>query len=116
MSMTAVQDFLGKVSEDQALQNDLAKALEAENDRQAVTDLAISKGYDFSPEELAAEVERRRQEVIQRQEAGELSDEELEAVAGGEFVATAVASAIIGSLGLSISSAQTTIGIFKPKW
>ncbi|MDB9524599.1 Nif11-like leader peptide family natural product precursor [Oscillatoria sp. CS-180] len=116
MSATAVQEFLGKVSEDSALQNDLAKALEAENDRQAVADLAKSKGYDFSPEELAAEVERRKQEVVQRQEAGELSDEELEAVAGGELVASAVISAVIGSAGLTVASVQTTIDIFKPKW
>ena len=113
MSIAAVQEFLGKVSEDQALQKDLAKALEAENDRQAVTDLAKSKGYDFSSEELAAEVERRQQEVANRQEAGELSDEELEAVAGGAcsplFVKTAVATIIAtGSL--------TAAAISKAKW
>ena len=116
MSMTAVQDFLGKVSEDQALQHDLAKALEAENDRQAVTDLAKSKGYDFSPEELAAEVERRQEEVARRQEAGELSDEELEAVAGGEFVISASFTALIGSIATSVASATTVEKIFNPKW
>ena len=59
MSATAVQEFWGKVSEDQALQNDLAEVLEVENDCQTVTGPAKSKGYDFSSEELAAEVERR---------------------------------------------------------
>jgi hypothetical protein len=40
MTITAVQEFLSKVAEDQALQSELAQVLEAENDRQAVTDLA----------------------------------------------------------------------------
>jgi hypothetical protein len=40
MSIAAVQEFLSKVAEDQALQSELAQVLEAENDRQAVTDLA----------------------------------------------------------------------------
>jgi hypothetical protein len=48
MSTTAVQDFLTKVSEDQALQGELAKALESDNDRQAVTALANSPmGMNF---------------------------------------------------------------------
>jgi len=78
-----VEEFLNNVEEDQALQADLAKALEAENDREAVTALAKSKGYDFSSEELWAEVQKRQAEFEQKQAAGELSDEELEAVAGG---------------------------------
>ena len=115
MSVTAVQEFLDKVVEDQALQADLAKAMEAENDRQAVTDLAKSKGYDFSAEELAAEVERRQQEVVQRQEAGELSDEELEAVAGGEIVAIAMKTIGLATA-VTPTSVKTTLDIFKPKW
>ena len=51
MTTTAVQDFLTKVSEDQALQGELAKALEADNDREAVTALAQAKGYEFTSEE-----------------------------------------------------------------
>lgn len=119
MSTVAVQNFLDQVGEDEALQIDLAKALEAENDRVAVTELAQSKGYEFTPEELAAEVERRRQEAIQRQEEGELSDEELEAVAGGEVViATAVISAVTASVSASIGSASLSYTIIKDnaKW
>ena len=84
MTTTAVQEFLTKVGEDEALQAELATALEAENDRQAVTELAESKGYDFTPEELWAEVQKLQDEAQKKQEEGELSDEELEAVAGGE--------------------------------
>lgn len=110
MSTVAVQNFLDQVGKDEALQADLAKAVEAENDRVAVTELAKSKGYEFTPEELAAEVERRRQEVIQRQEGGELSDEELEAVAGGEVaVTTAIVSAVTASVSASIGSASLTV-------
>ena len=112
MSATAVQEFLSKVAEESALQTDLAKALEAENDRQAVADLAKSKGYDFSPEELAAEVEKRQQEFAQRREAGALSDEELEAVAGGEALVTA----IFVATGTGVLVTVTSILAAKPKW
>jgi hypothetical protein len=62
----------------------LSQALESsENDREAVTALAKSKGYDFSSEELWAEIQKRQAEVNQQQASGELLDQELEAVAGG---------------------------------
>ena len=85
MTISAVQEFLDKVAEDEALQAELSQALEAENDRQAVTELAQSKGYEFSPEELWAEVQKRQAEAQQSQESEELSDRELEAVAGGVY-------------------------------
>ncbi|MGD1919804.1 MAG: Nif11-like leader peptide family natural product precursor [Pleurocapsa sp.] len=116
MTTTAVQEFLTKVGEDEALQKELATALEAENDRQAVTELSESKGYDFTPEELWAEVQKSQAEAQAKQEAGELSDEELEAVAGGE-----IALAVSVSAGFTALSASFTIssGIgskIKVKW
>ncbi|MBE7383671.1 MAG: Nif11-like leader peptide family natural product precursor [Leptolyngbya sp. SIO1E4] len=108
MSTTSVQDFFTKVGEDQALQAEMAKALEADNDREAVTELANSKGYDFSSEELWAEIQARQAELAKRQKAGEISDEELEAVAGGATPALAtymiVKSVIVGG---TISAAVT---------
>jgi predicted ribosomally synthesized peptide with nif11-like leader len=89
MSTTAVQDFLTKVSEDQSLQGELAKALESDNDRQAVTALAQANGYEFSSDELWAEIQARQTDLAKRQESDELSDEELEAVAGGELLVLA---------------------------
>ena len=84
MSDTKVEEFLKKVEEDQALQAELANALEGDNDRgEAVTTLANSKGYDFSSDELWAGIQKRQAEFSQHEAAGELSDEELEAVAGG---------------------------------
>ncbi|MBE7385634.1 MAG: Nif11-like leader peptide family natural product precursor [Leptolyngbya sp. SIO1E4] len=101
MTTTAVQDFLTKVGEDQELQGEMAKALEAENDREAVTALAQAKGYEFTSEELWAEVQARQAELEQRQAAGELTDEELEAVAGGEIV---VAISIVKTLSVAFSA------------
>jgi len=74
---------LNNVGEDEALQPELSKALESENDREAVTALAKSKGYDFSSEELWAEIQKRQAELNQQEASGKLSDEELEAVASG---------------------------------
>ncbi|MGD1931534.1 MAG: Nif11-like leader peptide family natural product precursor [Leptolyngbyaceae cyanobacterium] len=87
MSTAAVQEFLRKVAEDESLQGELAQALEAENDRQAVTELANSKGYEFTPEELWAEIQRRQTEFEKFKRAGELSDEELEETAAGAIPA-----------------------------
>ena len=83
MSAVAVQEFFEKLQTDESLAQELVKALEAENDRQAVADLATSKGYEVSSEELWTEVQKRQAELQQSQGEGELSDEELEAVAGG---------------------------------
>jgi predicted ribosomally synthesized peptide with nif11-like leader len=107
MSITAVQEFLSKVAEDQALQSELAQALEADNDRQAVTDLANAKGYEFTAEELWAETQRRQAEFEQRRQVGELSDEDLEEVAGG--ATPAIASAVTLVTALTSALAMPTI-------
>lgn len=84
MSIEAVNQFLTKVTEDQELQVELVIAMEAENDSQAATKLAAEHGYVFSLEELGTEIANRQSEFQIRQSAVELSDEELEAVAGGQ--------------------------------
>lgn len=113
MAITSVQEFLTKVGQDQALQTELATALEAENDRQAVTELAKSKGYDFSPEELWAEVQKRQ--AAAQEAAGELSDKALEEVAGGLTPgAIPIASAVAGAASASFT-VTNTVGQ-KIKW
>lgn len=102
MSTAAVSEFLEKVGGDQALQADLVKAMQAPNDREAVTQLANDKGFEFTSEELWAEVQQRQQEFESRQTAGELSDEELEAVAGG-----ATPTFIFVTIGISVGSAAS---------
>ena len=109
MSIEAVNKFLQKVTEDQQLQEELAKALESENDRQAATDLAAKHGYEFTPDELWAEIQNRQSEFQQKEQAGELNDEELEAVAGG--ACTPIIAAGIGAAG-TITAAV----IKKAKW
>jgi predicted ribosomally synthesized peptide with nif11-like leader len=113
MTMTAVQDFLLKVSEEQSWQEELAIAMNTEDDREAVTALAQSKGFDFTTDELAQEIQNRQASALARQEAGELSDEELEAVAGGEFV---VGSVIITIATAGILSLGASIAVQKIKW
>ena len=104
MSTKKVEEFLNNVGEDEALQAELSKALEAENDREAVTALAKSKGYDFSSEELWAEIQKRQAEFNQQEASGELSDEELEAVAGGGTPLSIAASiSISAAVGISVS-------------
>jgi predicted ribosomally synthesized peptide with nif11-like leader len=83
MSNPKVHEFLNKIGEDTSLQAELSHALESDNDRQAVTDLAKSKGYEFSSDELWAEVQKRQAEFSTKQTSEELSEEDLEAVAGG---------------------------------
>jgi predicted ribosomally synthesized peptide with nif11-like leader len=110
MSSEAVNQFLQKIAEDETLQSSLAQALEAENDREAVTQIGQQHGYTFTSDELWAEVKKRQHEFETRQAAGELSDEELEAVAGGAspaltfmtFLGT-VASVSLVSSGVAVS-------------
>jgi predicted ribosomally synthesized peptide with nif11-like leader len=99
-----VQDFLNKIAEDQSLQTELGQALESDNDREAVTALAKSKGYEFSSDELWAEIQKRQTEFTTKETAGELSDAELEAVAGG----------VTPTVGYTISIATALIP--KIKW
>jgi len=113
MSTKKVEEFLNNVGEDEALQAELSQALEAENDREAVTALAKSKGYDFSSEELWAEIQKRQAELNQQEASGELSDEELEAVAGG---ATPASPFIIASIIGSVTGGAAGISVSKIKW
>ena len=113
MTTVSVKEFLSKATEDASLQSDLAKALEADNDREAVTELANSKGYDFSSDELWAVIQARQAEVASRQESGELSDEELEAVAGGEII---IALGIGGGLAAIKTVAAATVTVSITKW
>ncbi|AFY58611.1 bacteriocin propeptide, TIGR03798 family [Rivularia sp. PCC 7116] len=80
MSIEAVNKFLDKVAQESKIQEELAQAMQAENDRQAVVDLGAKHGFEFTGDELMTEIEKRQKAAI---ESGELNEEELEAVAGG---------------------------------
>ena len=113
MSAVAVQEFLEKVNTDESLAQELVKALESENDRESVTELAVSKGYDITSEELWTEVKKRQDEFSQRQDAGELSDEELEAVAGG---ATPISVIVATQVGLFLFAISGPTIVQSIKW
>jgi len=74
MSQQALKAFRAKLAQDEALRNEMTRSLshEGKRDHVSAADLAVfakSHGYDITPEEV--------------QGAMELSDEQLEAVAGG---------------------------------
>jgi predicted ribosomally synthesized peptide with nif11-like leader len=99
MTIEAVNQFLTRVSQDEKLQQDLANILQAEgNDREAATELGAKYGYQFTPDELWQEISNRQSEFQQRQQAGELSDDELEAVAGGKYGGIVGSVAAFGGL------------------
>src|SRR6056297_2123080 len=81
--------FLERVQSDEQIQEELAQVIEsADNagedaDREGATNLGKKYGYDFTSEELWAEIQNRQNQFQQRQASGERTDEELEAVAGG---------------------------------
>ena len=113
----SVEKFLEDVNSDSGLQEELAKALEAENDREEVTKLANSKGYNFTSEELSKEIQKREKDLQKREEAGELSDEELEAVAGGVTPTVVPSIAFTFAAGMGGFVVGTQVGNKAPaKW
>ena len=74
MSQSAVIEFFQAAELDQALQAQLASA----NSAASIVEMAATSGYGFTESELTEIVAQ-----AQQMENGELSDSELEAVAGG---------------------------------
>ena len=101
MAIEAVRQFLTKVNHDEKSQSELSEAMGAKKDLTAAVELAARHGYEFTLEELAAQIEQ-----LKRIQAGEqLSEEELEAVAGGAIgstIATAGALAVVATIGVGI--------------
>ena len=106
MSIKSVKQFLSKVTEDQELQAELAAAMEAENDRQAATELGAKHGFQFTPEELGSEIANRQSEFQTKQSANELSEQELEAVAGGSVIATVATVAASAAVDIALDQAK----------
>ena len=85
MSAVSVQEFLTKVAEDEALQAEVAKAMEAKDTPSALLALVNAKGYDFSADELERAVQEMQEADNTPQGSGEMGDRDLDAVAGGVF-------------------------------
>jgi predicted ribosomally synthesized peptide with nif11-like leader len=87
MSKESVNKFLQSLAENSGLQEELAKVFNDENYNQAATKLAAKHGYKFTSDELWAEIKEIQSQFEQGQAEGKLSEEELEAVAGGFMTA-----------------------------
>ncbi len=85
MNTQAVQEFLKQLGENAELQMAVAEIQETEETEEGyvshIIKLAAKHGYNFSAEELVSEMANRQKEFEQQME--NLSEEELEAIAGG---------------------------------
>jgi predicted ribosomally synthesized peptide with nif11-like leader len=81
MTIRALADFLERANGDQALQAELSSAVEGKEESgcDELVRLAAGHGYHFTGEELHDALEKLRRQSTE----GELSDDDLEAVAGG---------------------------------
>lgn len=105
MSQEQVKQFLSDVKESEELQAKIKDLLKMEGDGKntstdevnkqidQITDFATDQGYDFSADEYRAVLES-----MQKKDKAELSDEELERVAGGHGDDVSDAEAIAISL------------------
>ncbi len=110
MSIEAVNQFLDRVSSDRQLQAEVTQAMEAENDRLAVTQLAAKHGFEFTSEELGSQV----QQTIEAQQEGELNEAELESVAGG--ICTPAIGIAVGVAGTAAGTAAAGLENSKKGW
>ena len=79
MSTEAVQEFLAEVGRDAELRQELRRAIQGKpTTGEAIVEVAERHGHEFEVEELD-EVVR----AVRAQQTGELTDEDLESVAGG---------------------------------
>lgn len=85
MSKAELERFSKDVKADPKLQEELKKSGTSEK---AVVDIAKAKGYDFSVEELKAYAEAKK---------GELSEEDLQKVAGGAQTVVAIGNVFVVS-------------------
>ena len=98
MTVEVVNQFLEKVGQDEKLQQELVKVLETQNNALGATELGAKYGYQFTADEFWQEIQHRQSESQQRQQQGDLSDQELESVAGGKGGKLTVATLILPSL------------------
>lgn len=86
MSKPDLERFAKDVKKDTKLQEELKKA---GTDEKAVIGIAKARGYDFSLEELKAYAEQKK---------GELSEEQLDKVAGGSTTVAVENVFVVGSV------------------
>ena len=108
MTIETVNQFLTKVNQDGNLQTELSQAMSTEDKYQATTELAAKYGYEFTPEELSARIEELESVRAKESANEELSEEELEAVAGGVCTPLFTAGAAAGARTSVVSAASVS--------
>ncbi|MBQ9317331.1 MAG: Nif11-like leader peptide family RiPP precursor [Atopobiaceae bacterium] len=84
MAKQAAREFLAACTADSKIEEAVNNLPEEERDSfEAIVRLAAGWGYEFTPEELAEAFAEKAKDVRASLEGQELSDEELEQVAGG---------------------------------
>jgi predicted ribosomally synthesized peptide with nif11-like leader len=103
MSVESAKGFLVKLSEDK----EFAEKLNAIQSDEGRLEMAKKSGFDFTNEELKLCVAS----------TGELSDDDLEKVAGGEAMTIAIVSTVVaGIIGGGVSVASGIFGSIKWPW
>ena len=102
----AVEKLLKKMGEDKEFAENILKQREIEK----VIELAGAEGIDLTPEDIdeANEIIRKALELQSNAEEGELSEEELENVAGGTSSAL-LSAAIVLSIMSALSAAASAM-------
>ncbi len=88
MAIDIIYQFLQKVDNDPKLKQQFVQALQTKNKQQAkqnIFKLANSLGYQFSKDELWTEIEKTVKEHHAKKDSEEISEEHLEAIAGGSI-------------------------------
>ncbi|WP_342596843.1 Nif11-like leader peptide family natural product precursor [Cyanobacterium aponinum UTEX 3222] len=117
MSKEAVEKFFARIPEDNELQQKLVSILQEDIDhRQETAKLAQEYGFDVTAEELSEEVKQRQEEFAQNQESEELSEEELESVAGGSIPTATVGNFVPFTINTYNMPSSISNPFPKPKW
>ncbi|TWH51324.1 Nif11-like leader peptide family RiPP precursor [Dulcicalothrix desertica] len=98
MSTSNMEKFTSAVISDAALRDRLAAADSLDSATEMAMQIAQEKGYNFSVEEMKAKLE----EIYNANQSGELSDELLEAVAGGKSSPRIGGGISVGPGGISV--------------
>ena len=97
--MKTIEQFMEEIRTSDALKNDLAAVL-AKKDKTALEAFLKDNGCEASMEEAKRFLQEKSTEILQN---GELSEAELEQVAGGSDAVITVVTTILATGGITIS-------------
>ena len=109
MSLENVKRFMDAVNQDPALQQRLVATSDPAESLRLAVEAGAERGLPFTPEEFVAGIRTMTQENIPNANAGELSDSELNQVAGGEPVSLAIGMVIGSALATTMFANQAKV-------